>query len=318
VDFGYYWIHRANHEINLGWVAHGTHHSSEDLNLSTALRQSMWGIPFYFLFYVPLALFFPPYLYTLHYSINMLYQFWIHTEAIGKLHPWFEFFFNTPSHHRVHHGRNPKYIDKNYAGMLIIWDRMFGTFQEEQEKPLYGLIHQLNTWDVIWAQIHHVVYIVHEVNNTSGIGNKLKAIFKVSELETNPPPPVDYKQPKYDPYVSTHLTVYLGLQFLITAVAFCVFLKVHKSWGFFHIITVTFYFIFCLEVYSFCFNRSKYAKYLEVFKILLTLLVGSYYTTYTSFLAIYCVVSLSFIFALDKEWKFKDVPDIQLAGKGTQ
>lgn len=135
VDFAYYWAHRMSHEVNLFWGGHVVHHQSEEYNLSVALRQSSLQVVWTFAFNLPIALLgFQPLDFVLVAAFNTLYQFWIHTETIGKLPRWIEFIFNTPSHHRVHHGRNPKYIDKNHAGSLIIWDRIFGTFQQEEEK----------------------------------------------------------------------------------------------------------------------------------------------------------------------------------------
>lgn len=148
-DFCYYWYHRAGHEIRLFWASHVNHHSSQHYNLSTALRQS-WTTPFTgWVFWVPLLLVgFPVEAVLLQKGVSLLYQYWIHTELIGKLGP-LEWVMNTPSHHRVHHGRNLHYLDKNYGGIFIIWDRLFGTFKREEEPVDYGLIHNLeshNPW----------------------------------------------------------------------------------------------------------------------------------------------------------------------------
>jgi sterol desaturase/sphingolipid hydroxylase (fatty acid hydroxylase superfamily) len=154
VDCAYYWFHRIAHEYNAPWAGHVVHHSSEDYNLAVALRQGSFQGLFSWVFYLPLALAgFPPPWFAATLSFNLLYQFWIHTRTIGKLGP-LEWVLNTPSHHRVHHGRNPKYLDRNYAGTLIIWDRMFGTFQAEEEEPVYGLTKPLNSWNPLWANLH--------------------------------------------------------------------------------------------------------------------------------------------------------------------
>ena len=129
VDFLYYWFHRTSHEVGAVWAAHVVHHQSEDFNLAVALRQGAFQGAFSWVFYLPLALLgFPPLVFLTVSSVNTLYQFWIHTETIRSLGP-LEWVFNTPSHHRVHHGRNPEYIDRNHAGMFIVWDRMFGTYR---------------------------------------------------------------------------------------------------------------------------------------------------------------------------------------------
>jgi sterol desaturase/sphingolipid hydroxylase (fatty acid hydroxylase superfamily) len=154
VDCAYYWFHRIAHEYNAPWAGHVVHHSSEDYNLAVALRQGSFQGVFSWVFYLPLALLgFPPTWFATMLSFDVLYQFWIHTRTIGKLGP-LEWVLNTPSHHRVHHARNPKYLDKNYAGTLIIWDRMFGTFQPEEEEPVYGLTKPLNSWNPLWANLH--------------------------------------------------------------------------------------------------------------------------------------------------------------------
>lgn len=155
VDFFYYWFHRASHEINALWAAHIVHHQSEDYNLSVALRQSWFQGWFSWAFYLPLAIVgFDPIMFAAVNSFNTLYQFWIHTTTIKSMGP-LEWIINTPSHHRVHHGSNPKYIDKNHAGSLIIWDRLFGTFQKEEEEVVYGITKPLNSWNPVWANLHY-------------------------------------------------------------------------------------------------------------------------------------------------------------------
>ncbi|HEY4654794.1 MAG TPA: sterol desaturase family protein, partial [Cyclobacteriaceae bacterium] len=163
VDFAYYWAHRMSHEINLFWGGHVVHHQSEDYNLSVALRQSSLQVVWTFAFNLPIALLgFGTLDFVLISGLNTLYQFWIHTEAINKM-GWFEYVFNTPSHHRVHHGRNPKYIDKNHAGTLIIWDRLFGTFQREEERPTYGITKPLRSWNPLWANMSHYAEMVRDL-----------------------------------------------------------------------------------------------------------------------------------------------------------
>ena len=151
-DLSYYWFHRKSHEIRFFWASHVVHHSSKHYNLSTALRQTWTGGFFSFIFWLWLPLLgFHPNMIIFQMSISLLYQYWIHTELINKMPPWFEYIMNTPSHHRVHHGSNPIYLDRNHAGILIIWDRLFGTFQEElpEEKVNYGLTTNINTYNPI-------------------------------------------------------------------------------------------------------------------------------------------------------------------------
>ena len=139
-DFLYYWFHRLSHEINAFWAAHVVHHQSEEYNLAVALRQGTFQGVFSWVFYLPLAVLgFPPLVFLTVSSIDTLYQFWIHTRVIGRLGP-LEWVLNTPSNHRVHHAKNPQYIDKNCGGALIIWDRMFGTYAAEVEPPVFGVL----------------------------------------------------------------------------------------------------------------------------------------------------------------------------------
>lgn len=148
-DFCYYWFHRISHESRFWWASHSNHHSSQYYNLSTAIRQTWTGeITGTWLVWIPLALLgFPPEMILFQQGLNLFYQFWIHTEVVRRMPPWFEFIFNTPSHHRVHHASNPRYLDRNYAGVLILWDRLFGTFavEDDAEPVRYGLVHNINT-----------------------------------------------------------------------------------------------------------------------------------------------------------------------------
>jgi sterol desaturase/sphingolipid hydroxylase (fatty acid hydroxylase superfamily) len=155
VDFVYYWWHRLSHEVNVLWAVHMVHHQSEDYNLAVALRQAVLSVWTIWPLHLPLALLgVPPAVFLIVDSVSTLYQFWIHTELIGKL-GWYERIFNTPAQHRVHHAVNPQYLDKNYAATLCIWDRLFGTFEEEVEQPVYGLVKPLGSFDPMWAQVHH-------------------------------------------------------------------------------------------------------------------------------------------------------------------
>jgi sterol desaturase/sphingolipid hydroxylase (fatty acid hydroxylase superfamily) len=179
VDLAYYWAHRMSHEINLFWGGHVVHHQSEEYNLSVALRQSSLQVIWTFGFTLPIAfLGFDTFDFALIAAFNTLYQFWIHTETIKKLPRWFEFIFNTPSHHRVHHGRDPKYIDKNHAGSLIIWDRMFGTFQEEEEKPTYGITKPINSWNPVWANMSHYAEMTNDLKQIPKWTDRAKYLFK--------------------------------------------------------------------------------------------------------------------------------------------
>ena len=166
-DLTYYGFHRLSHERRLWWAAHVNHHSSQHYNLSTALRQTWTGsLVGTWLLWLPLAfLGFSPAQIFIQQGISLVYQFWIHTEAVGRMPAWFEAVFNTPSHHRVHHARNPRYLDRNYAGILIIWDKLFGTFQAEldAEKPRYGLIRNLGSFNILTVAFHEWIAITRDL-----------------------------------------------------------------------------------------------------------------------------------------------------------
>ncbi|XP_056142755.1 alkylglycerol monooxygenase [Lampris incognitus] len=176
VDFCYYWVHRFAHEVAVLWAAHQVHHSSEYYNLSTALRQSVTQQLSSWMFYLPMALAVPPAVFAVHLQLNLLYQFWIHTELIRDLGP-LEWILNTPSHHRVHHGRNLYCIDKNYGGVLIIWDRLFGTFAPETDKVVYGLIFPINTFEILCVQFHYYVHLWRTSSSYKKTSDRLATFF---------------------------------------------------------------------------------------------------------------------------------------------
>ncbi len=166
-DLKYYWVHRAGHRIRWMWASHVNHHSSQHYNLSTALRQTWTGsFTFGLLFAIPLVLVgFHPVMIGICGGFNLIYQFWIHTEAIDRMPRWFEAVMNTPSHHRVHHATNPRYLDRNFAGVLIIWDKMFGTFTAERndEKIRYGIIKQLGSFNLLWSVFHEWIGMLGDI-----------------------------------------------------------------------------------------------------------------------------------------------------------
>lgn len=231
VDLAYYWAHRMSHEVNLFWGGHVVHHQSEDYNLSVALRQSSLQVVWTFGFSLPIAfLGFDTVHFALISALNTLYQFWIHTETIGKM-GWFEYIFNTPSHHRVHHGRNPKYIDKNHAGSLIIWDKMFGTFQPEEERPTYGITKPINSWNPIWANVSHYAEMANDIKRIPKWSDKIRYLFKKPGWLPEylggyrPAPDVDtttYK--KYDTPSPISLNLYVIFQYILCITGTALFL----------------------------------------------------------------------------------------------
>lgn len=234
-DFMYYWAHRMSHEMNVGWATHIAHHQSEEYNLSVALRQGVFQGLFFWVFYIPMAFVgFPPVVYLVVTQFNTLYQFWIHTRAIGKLGP-LEWVLNTPSHHRVHHGRDEKYIDKNHGGTLIIWDRMFGTFQEEEEEPNYGIVTPLKSWNPLWGQVHYFVKLWRTAKAAPRWQDKLLLWVKEPAWQPEglpPPPPPETARPdyeKYDTRVPAGLNVYVFAHFTLILVLSTGFLQTAEA-----------------------------------------------------------------------------------------
>ena len=183
-DLCYYWLHRMGHESAVLWAAHAVHHQSQDYNLSTALRQTSSGAQFGWIFYVPMALAgVPPLVFAVVALIDLLYQFWVHTEQIPRFNgrlEWFDRWFCSPSNHRVHHAVNDAYLDKNYGGILIVWDRIFGTFKDEdpQERCVYGTRGLLNSWDPIWANTQVYASLAHDSWHTRRWPDKLRVWLK--------------------------------------------------------------------------------------------------------------------------------------------
>lgn len=182
-DFVYYWFHRISHESRFFWNFHVVHHSSEHFNLSVAGRQSWFSGIAHWIFYAPIMLLgFAPWMFALMHGLNLIYQFWVHTKFVNRL-GFLEYFMNTPSHHRVHHGVNSQYLDKNYAGALIIWDRLFGTFVEETEEPRYGIIHPLNSHNPLWINTHAWVEMWNAMRRRPSALSKLRCIFASPNMD---------------------------------------------------------------------------------------------------------------------------------------
>ncbi|WP_438977641.1 sterol desaturase family protein [Polaribacter sp.] len=179
-DLCYYWFHRISHESRLFWASHVVHHSSQKYNLSTALRQTWSGSFYSFVFWIPLLLIgFHPIMVMTQMAISLIYQYWIHTELIKKMPNWFEAIFNTPSHHRVHHATNPQYLDRNHAGIFIIWDKLFGTFEPEIEKPVYGLVKNIETYNPIKIAFLEWVNMFRDFSfSKTSFLNKVKYLIK--------------------------------------------------------------------------------------------------------------------------------------------
>jgi sterol desaturase/sphingolipid hydroxylase (fatty acid hydroxylase superfamily)/uncharacterized membrane protein YhhN len=230
-DLCYYWYHRAGHVIALFWAAHVVHHQSQHYNLSTALRQTSSGAFFSWIFYLPMAAAgVPPLVFGTVALIDLLYQFWVHTEQVGRL-GWFDRVFCSPSNHRVHHAVNDGYIDKNYGGILVLWDRLFGTFQEEHEPCVYGTRTPLNSWDPLWANAEVYWALAQASWHTQHWGDKLRIWFKPpgwqpADLARSRPYPAFTlaSVATYDPPLGRGQQWFAVLQFGLALVAVSLFL----------------------------------------------------------------------------------------------
>jgi alkylglycerol monooxygenase len=223
-DFCYYWFHRFSHEVSILWAAHAVHHQSEEYNLSTALRQTSTGFLFGWIFYLPLfVLGFPLEVLVTVNAVNLVYQFWVHTRLVGRLGP-LEHLFMTPSHHRVHHAQNERYIDRNYGGMLITWDRLFGTFEPERddEPVVFGVRKPLESWNPFRANLQVYDYLLFDARRTRRWRDKIGVWFRRTGWR---PADVEAKYPKrnrdlgsfrkFDPPVPAATRNYAIAQFVI-------------------------------------------------------------------------------------------------------
>jgi len=278
VDFAYYWAHRMSHEINLFWGGHVVHHQSEDYNFTVALRQSSFQTIWTFFFYLPLAVIgFNTIDFVLMAGLTTVYQFWIHTPYIKKLPQPIEYIFNTPSHHRVHHGRNPKYIDRNHAGVFIVWDKMFGTFQEEEETPTYGITKPINSWNPVWANFEHYFWMSREIRSIPGLRNKILYLFKKpgwlpKELggQRSIPEVTNATYKKFQTRSSNGLNWYNLFQFVFITGFTAVILFLESKFSMIEILGSAVLIVWGVASIGMLFENNRIAQVLEVVRVIIT------------------------------------------------
>ncbi len=284
VDFLYYWFHRMSHEIGAFWAAHSVHHQSEEYNLSVALRQGAFQSFFSWVFYLPLAIVgFAPATFLTCSALNTLYQFWIHTRLIGQLGP-IEWIFNTPSHHRVHHGRNPRYIDRNHAGVFIVWDRMFGTFVPETDEPVYGVVKPLMSTNPLWANFASWADLWSVAVRSSRWQDRLRPLlaapgWRSPELGGPVRPPEvsrGSEEPALRP-VPRGLATYVFLHFVFLLVVAASALARVSALGTTAFVGLAFFVILSLVVLSALLEEKPGARALEFGRVLLLLALGGLY-----------------------------------------
>ncbi|XP_035528287.1 alkylglycerol monooxygenase [Morone saxatilis] len=307
VDFCYYWVHRFAHEVSILWAAHQVHHSSEYYNLTTALRQSLTQQFTSWIFYLPLALVAPPAIFAVHIQLNLLYQFWIHTELIRDLGP-LEWVFNTPKHHRVHHGRNLYCIDKNYGGILIIWDRLFGTFALESDKVVYGLVFPINTFEILYVQLHYYLYLWRRSNTYKTISNKLSTFVKgpswkpgksrLGDHKDNPK--VTGQEVPHSPSWSLPLQVYVVIHFLLVLWTYHDLFEKKMMLSQLTVLGMTVYILLTLTALGYIIDQRPTAAVLETLRcvVMVTMQRYSYMTPLLPSLAVAmeAFVSLSLLY----------------------
>lgn len=277
-DFCYYWKHRFGHEWRIMWASHIAHHQSEEFNLSTALRQT--GTDYIgFVFYIPLYLAGVPAAAVITVgSLNLIYQFWVHTEHIRRLGP-LEWIFVTPSNHRVHHARNPEYIDKNYGGVFILWDRLFGTFKDERaDLPcVYGITTGLKSWNPLWANLHFWADTAKLTWRTRSWGDKVRIWFKPpawQPADLDPHQKVDPNYPKFDPPANRYVRAYTFVQYWVLTFASLWMLQVEKTLPRAFVLLVFFWICYSLFVQGAALEGRAYARKLEWLRVGITLAVA--------------------------------------------
>jgi len=222
-DLSYYWMHRMHHEIKILWATHSVHHHGEDYNLATALRQTSTGWLWKWIFYLPMIILgIPGEVFITVAGINLVYQFWVHTEHIGHL-GFLEKIFITPMNHGIHHAKNKEYIDANYGGVFIIWDRMFGTYTARMPdvEPVYGTVSALQSWNPIWANFQIFTTMVKDTIKTKKYSDKVKVWF--SKTYWRPEDCIETKDPKefyvkFNPVITNDIKVFSFLQLLFTSI----------------------------------------------------------------------------------------------------
>ncbi|MGE0708322.1 MAG: sterol desaturase family protein [Planctomycetota bacterium] len=283
-DFCYYWFHRAGHRVNLVWAGHAVHHQSEEMNLSVALRQSWFVQAVAWVFYLPLAaLGLAPELFVAANLTTTLYQFWIHTEAIRKAPRAFEWLFNTPSHHRVHHGTNPRYLDANYAGLLMLWDRLFGTFVPEEEEVVYGTVAPLRSWDPLWANLTYVAGFLRLAGRAPRWWQKLWAPFAPPEWRpaelggpVTAPPVTRAAQVKYSAQASPATGAYVSAQFVPALVIATLLLGFHRQLGAGPAFAVAVWVFLTLQAVGGLLESRPWARPLELARLALLLALAAW------------------------------------------
>ena len=277
VDFCFYWYHRFCHRVNWAWATHAVHHHSEDYNLAVALRQPFLAKYFSWMFYIPiLFLGVPPIVIMGSLAFNLLYQFWIHTQLIGKMGT-FEFLFNTPSHHRVHHGTNPQYIDKNYGGVLIVWDRLFGTFAQEDETVTYGTIKPVRSWNAIWSNFVVWKELWQKSRRQKSLWHAIIIWWMPPEWDPTQNPGEDLGERGYDQSNPPQFNTYLASQVPVSGTVMAVLMLLGPSLPLWLSVSGVIWVFVTILTWGGLFEEKTWGKTLELFKFMIPLGVACFF-----------------------------------------
>jgi sterol desaturase/sphingolipid hydroxylase (fatty acid hydroxylase superfamily) len=326
-DFCFYWAHRLGHEVNFLWAAHIVHHQSEEFNLSVALRQPWLSDILTIFVFIPIPLlgFSPEFLVPVA-SFDILYQFIIHTKYVGKLHPVIEYIFNTPSHHRIHHAVNKQYIDKNYGGVLIIWDRLFKSFTEEKEEPLYGITTPFKSRNPLWANLHYWVELFSLSDKSKKFADKILVFFsrpgwQPKELGGYQPPKEINKSNyfKFDVRIEEALKVYVLSHYVILLILTALFLNFYKEFTLYECIFPSVVILFNTIVLGALTENKPWGMLAEYLRLLLTSAAGFYYCLAYDFgfnyvliitIALALIVSLIWYRYINHKWVIQSAQSI--------
>ena len=303
-DICYYRMHRIHHEIKVFWATHVVHHHGEEFNLATALRQTSTGFLWKWVFFLPIFIIgIPPQMYVTVAGLNLVYQFWVHTEHIGRL-GFLEYIFVTPSNHRVHHAQNEDYLDANYGGVFILWDRLFGTFIDERSdlKPVYGTVKPLKSFNPFWANIEVFYQMIFDSYHTEKFTDKIRVWFSPPNWR---PEDVSMKYPidkndlssfeKYDPNISLREKIFAGAQFTIINLMTIVMLFNVQNYIYSEIISIVLLVVSSSITNSFILDGKKVGFQAELLKSILVLLglqFGYFSTSMNFFILCYAVFTL--------------------------
>jgi alkylglycerol monooxygenase len=290
-DFAFYWIHRALHEVNFLWAAHQLHHSSEEYNLTTALRLSIMQ-EFYFIpFVLPMAFFVPPTHLIIHVQLSYVFQFWIHTEVVRDLGP-LEYILNTAKHHRVHHGSNRYCLDKNYAGLLIIWDRMFGTFEweREDEKIVYGLVDQPQFFNPLRNQFFYYKSIWDKAQSMDNWSDWISAFVKGPGWTPGSARLGDYElvpewqqREEYNPKVPGWVNVYASFHYVLASLALLDLARLSLKMEQVHVWVICGFVVWSMASMGFLLDKNRWCWLSEVLRSSTFILSYQYFGVWSEF-----------------------------------